>query len=271
MHAVVVQVQPRDRGVVADIVGLVRIDRGDARQGPLMHQKPARHPAHAARGQPRHQIAQPVRAQRGIARARQHQIALHQPARDRPRRQHARDPAVPLAQPFHRVKRRHRLGARGRGQGAVLFPPLQQRARRRIHDRQPRGPRQPRLRHQIGQRGPRRPGARLPQGSPRARHRARRPRRCLGQRRCADARGHGAQKPAARKALSVACHGRSIIPPPRRKQHPDLPRGAENRPRRDGNPQPRRKHRVRGLLAPRSRVYSASSAGANEGNRGRCG
>ncbi|VDC27340.1 hypothetical protein XINFAN_01870 [Pseudogemmobacter humi] len=132
MHTVEIQVQPRNRRIVADVIGLVLRDAGLTGQRALPEQEPAGNALHAPFRQPRRQIAKLIGLKRRIAAARQHQIALNDSAAQRPGRQQPGAEPPPRPQPFHRVKRRHRLGDRSGRQGRVLFARLKHSAGGRI-------------------------------------------------------------------------------------------------------------------------------------------
>ncbi len=169
-HPVEVEGDARDRRVVGGVVRLLAIDLRDPRQRAIRHQQTPRRPGHAALAERAHQPRQRVGIQRRIAAARQHQVALHHPARDRARPGHLRRKPVVRSQRVERIERRHDLRHRRRRPPAIRLEPLDQRPGLEIDQREPGPPRQPRRRQDRVDRlppPPPPPAARAPPGKPR--------------------------------------------------------------------------------------------------------
>jgi hypothetical protein len=158
-HPVEVQVQARDRRVVARIRRLARLDLGQPRQRARRDHEAPRNAGHAGRSQRRRQIAERVGVEHRVARARQHQIAAHHAALDRPRGDHPRGEPVARPQHLQRPERGQDLHHRGRRLVHVRLVRLQHPPGGRVADRESGARPQPRpledrgQRHRLG-RGP---------------------------------------------------------------------------------------------------------------------
>ena len=132
MHPVVVQRHPRDRRVIAHMIGLVRVDLHLRRKIALVHVKRPPDPMHPGCLEISGQLRQPVGVQRRIAAPRQDQIPLHLAIDHAPGRQNARLEPVRRAKRIQRVKRGQRLGHAGGRRRDLLLGPFQKLAAERI-------------------------------------------------------------------------------------------------------------------------------------------
>ena len=124
LHAVEVEVHPRERRVVAGVLRLVTRHVGHEGQGAVGDEEAALDALDAARLQGRHQLPEPVGVEHRIAAALEHQVAAQRPALDRPRRQQAGAEAVAGAERVERVERGDDLGDRGRRPADVCVVPF---------------------------------------------------------------------------------------------------------------------------------------------------
>ena len=94
VDAVVVEVEPRDGGVVAEVVGLVGIHLGHERERARIGQEPPLDPLGAGLAQGAREAGEAGRIQRRVAAAREHEVAAQRAALHRPGGQQARLEAV---------------------------------------------------------------------------------------------------------------------------------------------------------------------------------
>ncbi len=118
MDPVEIQVQPGDRRIVAQMVGLARVDFGHIGQRVVPDLEAARDLAQAERGKLVEQRVDIVGAERRIAAARENQVALQPALAQRPGRQE------PGAEPVGRAEMVERIGGGDRLAGARGHHPL---------------------------------------------------------------------------------------------------------------------------------------------------
>ena len=122
MHPVVVQVQPGNRRVVAQMVGLIGGDAVMGGQSPVTGDEPTRHRAQARGGKGRGQIAQVIGVKVRIPPTHEIEIPLKPPVHHRPLSHQPGAKAEGGAKLLERVKRSDRFCDRGGRQGqACIF------------------------------------------------------------------------------------------------------------------------------------------------------
>ena len=119
MDPVEIEVGARDRRVVADMVGLARVDRPDIGQRAGKDPEGAGHPGHALVLEPRDHRRERVGIEHRIARAGEHQIALDHPVDHRAGGDELGAVAEIVAQRLERVERGDDLGHRSRRQREI--------------------------------------------------------------------------------------------------------------------------------------------------------